>query len=74
MYMLSLDFQWRVNGWSAGSTKQSRMMTRMAHQVLYLGLLLTSTASVACLPDGAAIDVRVRAAMAETAPTAWQLP
>ena len=29
-------------------------------------LLLTSSASLACLPTAAAIDARVRAAMAET--------
>jgi CubicO group peptidase (beta-lactamase class C family) len=31
-----------------------------------LVLVLTSSASLACIPDGAAIDGRVRAAMAET--------
>jgi len=38
----------------------------MTRPALYLVLLLTSSASLACLPDAAAIDARVRAAMAET--------
>ena len=38
----------------------------MTRSVLCLVLLLASTASLACLPDAAAIDARVRAAMAET--------
>jgi CubicO group peptidase (beta-lactamase class C family) len=38
----------------------------MTRPVLYLVLLLASSVSPACLPDAAAIDARVRAAMAET--------
>ena len=38
----------------------------MTHRALRLVLLLTTSASLACLPEPAAIDARVRAAMAET--------
>jgi CubicO group peptidase (beta-lactamase class C family) len=38
----------------------------MRRSDLYFALLLTSSASLACLPAAAAIDARVRAAMAET--------
>ena len=38
----------------------------MTRPALYLVLLLTSSASLACLPGAAAIDARVRAAMADT--------
>jgi len=38
----------------------------MTRPALYLVLLLTSSASLASLPGAAAIDARVRAAMAET--------
>ena len=38
----------------------------MRRSDLYFALLLTSSASLACLPTAAAIDARVRAAMAET--------
>ena len=38
----------------------------MTRPALFLALLLTSTASLACLPSGAEIDARVRAAMAAT--------
>ena len=38
----------------------------MTRPALYLVLLLTSSVSLACLPGAAAIDARVRAAMAET--------
>ena len=38
----------------------------MMRPALYLVLLLTSRASLACMPGVAAIDARVRAAMAET--------
>lgn len=43
-----------------------RAETQMTRPALYLVLLLTSSVSLACLPDPAAIDARVRAAMAET--------
>ena len=36
------------------------------HPALYLLLLLTGSVSLACLPGAAAVDARVRAAMAET--------
>ena len=42
---------------------ESFLMTKPA---LCLALLLTSSVSLACLPGAAAIDARVRAAMAET--------
>jgi hypothetical protein len=38
----------------------------MTRSALYFVLLLTSSASLACRPGAAAIDARVRAAMAET--------
>ena len=38
----------------------------MTRPAVYLVLLLTSSASLACLPTAAAIDARVRAATAET--------
>jgi CubicO group peptidase (beta-lactamase class C family) len=38
----------------------------MRRSAASLVLMLTSSASLACLPDAAAIDARVRAAMAET--------
>ena len=38
----------------------------MTRPAVYLALLLTSSASLACLPDAAAIDAPVRAAMADT--------
>ena len=38
----------------------------MTRPAVYLVLLLTSSASLACLPGAAAIDARVRAAMTET--------
>ena len=38
----------------------------MTRSALWIVLLLTSSASLACLPGAAAIDARVRAAMAET--------
>ncbi len=39
---------------------------RRATHVKYLLLLLTGSVSLACLPGAAAVDARVRAAMAET--------
>src|SRR4030095_10654199 len=49
--------------WRAGG---DIVIAHMRRSALYLVMLLTSSVSLACLPDAAAIDARVRAAMTET--------